>query len=93
MLRGWDEGFDVPSFGVLVDHRTQGQGLGRRMTEFAIAEARRLGSRRVRLTVNESNQAAVHLYRSLGFEEVSRSEFAGPAGRDMKLVMKRELGS
>src|SRR6266567_9128779 len=28
MLRGWNEGFDTPSFGVLVDDSVRGRGLG-----------------------------------------------------------------
>ena len=43
MLRGWDEGFAVPSFGVLVDHRAQGRGHGRALTAHALAVAREEG--------------------------------------------------
>jgi ribosomal protein S18 acetylase RimI-like enzyme len=67
MLRGWDEGYEVPSFGVMVDKDWQGRGLGRLMTEAAIGEARRRGCRSLRLTVVPANARAHALYRSLGF--------------------------
>jgi ribosomal protein S18 acetylase RimI-like enzyme len=73
MLRGWDEGFEVPSFGVVVDYRAQGQGHGRALTAHALRLARELGSERVRLTVHPSNARAVALYESLGFRETGRN--------------------
>ena len=39
MLRGWDEGYDVPSFGITVDVDFQG-GLGTRMTAWTLEQAR-----------------------------------------------------
>ena len=30
MLRGFDEGYEIPSFGIFVDHESHGQGIGRR---------------------------------------------------------------
>src|ERR1700722_17301529 len=50
MLRGWDEGYDIPSFGLFVDHRYHGLGLGRMLTDYAMIEAKRRGCAKVRLT-------------------------------------------
>ena len=91
MLRGWDEGFEIPSFGVLVDHRHQGLGLSRQMTEFAIAEARRLSCHTIRLSVYASNIRAVQLYESLGFREICREPALVERDRDLKLTMTKEL--
>ena len=91
MLRGWDEGFQIPSFGIIVDYRYHGLGLGRRMTEFAIEEARRLNCSRVRLSVYESNDRALCLYRSLGFEEISREAVVVHGSPDIKIVMVKGL--
>jgi ribosomal-protein-alanine N-acetyltransferase len=91
MLRGWDEGFEVPSFGVFVDHRHHGKGIGRELTEFAIAEARRLGCESVRLTVHASNDRGVHIYKSLGFEEAHREPVLKAGRPDQKIVMMKAL--
>jgi len=91
MLRGWDEGYDVPSLGVLVDYRYQGHGFGRLMTEFSIAEARKLGAPRVRLTVYASNHRAVRLYASLGFVEVDRGDVDVGSEPDVKITMLKRL--
>lgn len=51
---------------VLPEYR--GQGIGRALLETAIGRARELGLRQLNLSVVEANEAAVHLYESLGFE-------------------------
>lgn len=87
MLRGWDEGFAVPSFGILVDQECHGFGFGRQLTSIALEEARARGATFVRLTVMEQNVSAVRLYRSLGFEQIEqRVDSSGPV-----LVMRRDL--
>ncbi len=84
MLRGWDEGFAVPSFGILVHRQSQGRGVGRALTEHALKRAQELRAPRVRLTVHQENTRAVALYEQTGF--VRAEEL--PDGR---LVMFREL--
>jgi ribosomal-protein-alanine N-acetyltransferase len=66
-LRGWDEGFSVPSLGIAVDASVRGQGVGRALMELLHLVARRRGSERVRLKVYPENANAVDLYRSLGY--------------------------
>jgi len=91
MLRAWDEGYDVPSFGLIVDYRFQGSGLGRRLTEFAIGQARLLDCRAVRLTVWAANAHAARLYESLGFIEVERRPMLRSGEHDMRLTMSLTL--
>jgi len=51
----------------------RGHGLGRAMGERAIAEARRLGFRAMQFNaVVSTNEPAIALWKSLGFEEVGR---------------------
>ncbi|HEY1499703.1 MAG TPA: GNAT family N-acetyltransferase [Acidobacteriaceae bacterium] len=49
----------------------RGRGVGRRLLQFAIDEARRLGARRLYLESNTKAAAAVHLYEQLGFRHLS----------------------
>src|ERR1043166_7563730 len=44
MLRGWDEGFAIPSLGIAVHASARGMGLGRALMHHLHAEARRRGS-------------------------------------------------
>jgi perosamine synthetase len=67
MLRGWDEGYAVPSFGVAVHPALRDAGLGQAMLAHAIAESRAAGASRLRLTVYRNNQRGVHVYRKFGF--------------------------
>jgi [ribosomal protein S18]-alanine N-acetyltransferase len=69
MLRGWDEGFEVPSLGVAVRSGHERRGLGRAMMVHLHAEATQRGAEQVRLRVHPDNLAAQRLYRSLGYKE------------------------
>ncbi len=91
MLRGWDEGFDIPSFGVLVDYRYHGVGIGRQLTEFAISEARKLNCSAIRLSVYESNERAKRLYETLGFREIDREPAVVAGQPDVKIIMMKDL--
>ena len=67
MLRGWDDGYEVPSLGIALHPEARGTGLARAFMLFLHAAARARGARRVRLRVYPDNAPAVTLYRSLGY--------------------------
>lgn len=67
MLRGWDEGYAVPSLGIAIAPAARGIGLGRALMLYLHAEAARRGAPRIRLKVYPDNAHAVALYRSLGY--------------------------
>lgn len=48
----------------------QRRGLGRRLMDACLDEARRLGCRALRLDTMAKMEAAVHLYRAYGFREI-----------------------
>jgi len=67
MLRGWDEGYEVPSLGIYVCRAARGTGIADLLMRHLHAAARLRGSRAVRLKVYEDNVPARRLYESLGY--------------------------
>ena len=67
MLRGWDEGYEVPSLGIVIHPSIRGMGLGKLFMQFLHAAAQRRGASKVRLKVYPDNTTAVTLYRGLGY--------------------------
>lgn len=80
---------------ICVDPKLQGQGLGRTMMEALLKLARQHRAERIFLEVRPSNPAAIHLYESLGFNEIGRRPRYYPSrdGREDALVMAMELFS
>lgn len=67
MLRGWDDGYEVPSLGIVIDPALQGRGYGRMLMQFLHAAAKYRGARRIRLSVSRENTKAKALFESLGY--------------------------
>lgn len=67
MLRGWAEGFEVPSLGIAVHPEHRGRGIAKQFMQHLHRVAIGRGAERVRLKVYRHNQAAVKLYESLGY--------------------------
>lgn len=67
MLRGWDEGYEVPSLGIAIASDQQGLGFGRLLMLYLHSAARLRKSPRIRLKVYPDNLPAVGLYKSLGY--------------------------
>lgn len=71
--------YDIAKMAVAESHR--GHGIGRKVLEYAIAQAKALGARRLYLETNSRLANAVHLYESVGFrhlppERVTPSAYA-----------------
>jgi len=78
LLRGWAEGFDIPSLGIAVHPSMRDQGIGDLLMRFLHAAAARKGAPRVRLRVLRENGKAISLYSRLGYmfeEDVSDARF------------------
>jgi ribosomal-protein-alanine N-acetyltransferase len=71
----------------------QGRGLGRELMAHLIATARGHGATLLLLEVRPSNQPALALYRSLGFNELGlrRDYYPARHGREDGLVLALEL--
>jgi len=72
MLRGKDEGYVIPSFGIFVDWARQNSGYGNRLSEWTFRWADRMGVQKIRLSVYEDNYKALSLYKKYGFTESER---------------------
>jgi ribosomal-protein-alanine N-acetyltransferase len=68
MLRGWAEGYSVPSLGIATF--PEGRGYGRAMMTGLEIAARNRGAGRIRLRVHPDNLRARALYRRLGYREI-----------------------
>jgi ribosomal protein S18 acetylase RimI-like enzyme len=67
LLRGWDEGYEIPSLGIAIHPSARGSGLGKLVMHFLHASASRRGARKIRLRVRKSNRRAIELYEDLGY--------------------------
>ena len=67
MLRGWDEGYAVPSLGLYLHPAARGRRLAQSLMLALHREAARQGAERIRLKVYADNVAAIRLYRRLGY--------------------------
>jgi GNAT superfamily N-acetyltransferase len=85
MLRGWDEGFSVPSLGIYVAPELRGSGAARLMMQHLHLTARLSGADRIRLKVHADNLPAYKLYLSLGYH------FPEPADHIGQLIGVLEL--
>ncbi len=67
LLRGWDEGYKVPMYGICVDYRHAGKGWGRMSLALARTIATERGCLALRLKVHPDNHKARYLYEQSGF--------------------------
>ena len=79
MLRGWDEGYETPSLGIVVNGAHRGLGFGRVMMDHLHAEARARGAKSIMLKVYKNNTAATQLYRRMGYvlSDLNEQEWRG----------------
>ena len=67
LLRGWNEGYEIPSLGVAVHPSMRGTGLGRLIMDFLEAMARMRGASSIRLRVRKDNAIAHGMYARRGY--------------------------
>lgn len=77
LLRGWDEGYQIPSLGIAIHPTERGRGLGKILMSFLHVVASRRGADKVRLRVLKNNEKAISFYKNLGylFEEDSNPDY------------------
>jgi len=86
MLRGWDEGYDVPSLGIVIHPDAANKGLGNMFVRFLHSAAWARGCSRIRLSVHKDNTAALTIYKKLGyvFEPKNDEELIGILSKENK---------
>lgn len=67
LLRGWNEGFAIPSLGIAISPKNRGQGLAKLLMQFLYIAAYKKGAERIRLRVMKHNTRAIKLYEDLGY--------------------------
>jgi RimJ/RimL family protein N-acetyltransferase len=67
MLRGLDQGFETPAFGVYIAKAFAGRGLGSLALQFTEQWCRENDCRELMLTVHPENAAARRIYERAGF--------------------------
>lgn len=76
LLRGWDEGYEIPSLGLAIRPSARNSGLGGMFIRFLHAAARRNGATQVRLRVRHDNIKAIELYKKIGYKfKTKESEY------------------
>lgn len=79
LVRGWDEGFEIPSLGIYVSEKYRSKGIARMFMPFLHLSAKLKGAKQMRLKVYKDNLKAIRLYVSLGyvFKEHDDAQFIG----------------
>jgi ribosomal-protein-alanine N-acetyltransferase len=78
-----------------ISNAYRSRGLGRRLLEYLLERSAAAGMSEAFLEVRPSNAAAIHLYLSLGFEQVGtrRGYYQAVGGREDAAVLKLALSS
>ena len=76
-----------------VDRSYQGQGIGKQLLSHLMDIARIQSADTMLLEVRPSNQAAIHLYESSGFNEIGsrKAYYPAPNGKEDALLFARHL--
>lgn len=74
MLRGWDQGYLIPSLGIMIHPDYRGMGLWEKFMLFLHEQARKKGAKKIRLKVYPENVRAVSLYKKLDYVFLEKEE-------------------
>lgn len=69
MLRGFDEGYSVPSYGVWISEKYSNKGLSTFTLQHAISFCKLNSIKKIMLKVHPDNITAKHIYEKYGFKQ------------------------
>jgi RimJ/RimL family protein N-acetyltransferase len=84
MLRGWDAGYEVPSFGVFIDEKYKGGTLMRLTLDMAKIISRLAGAKKLMAKIHPDN-VSPRGARRLGFHQIGVEEKTGNVIYHMEL--------
>lgn len=67
MLRGFDEGYDIPSYGVWISKEYSAKGLSKLTLQHAVSICKINGIKKLLLKVHPENKIAKMIYENFGF--------------------------
>lgn len=85
MLRGFDEGYEIPSYGVWISSQYTNKGLAKLTLQYSLSFCQITGVKRIMLKFHPDNMIAMKMYKKFGFNE---------SGIDKKIghiIMHRDL--
>jgi len=74
MLRGWEEGYEIPSLSIIIDKACRENGFGKLFMSFLHSAAKRKGAKKIRLKVHKDNTHTYFFYRNMGYIFKSEEE-------------------
>lgn len=90
MLRGWNEGYDVPAFGILIDEGYRGYGLEMLSLETAKVICRLRGAPRIMIKMHPENISSKGVARKTGFVQSGIEEKSGNLIYHFDIQSRRE---
>jgi len=69
MLRGFDEGYDIPSYGIWISDKYSGLGLSKLTLQHAISFCKLNGLKKIMLKVHPEHTIAKNIYENFGFKQ------------------------
>lgn len=76
MLRGWDDGYEIPAFGVLVDEKFRGQSILSLTVDTAKIICRLAGAEKIMVKIHPNNTPLKNVHR-MGFYRTGIEESTG----------------
>ena len=67
MLRGWKDGYEVPSLGIMIDKDYRGIGASKLLMNYLHIICKFKNCEKVMLKVNKDNKRAINLYEKLDY--------------------------
>lgn len=85
MLRGFDQGYEVPSYGVWISSEYANKGLAKLTLQYSLSICRLTGVNSIMLKVHPENKVALKMYKSFGFNASGIDEKIG------HIIMHKDL--